>query len=123
MSSLAEKAAAFAEARGAMVTVERSGEEEGAGYNPLTGEWADAAGNSWSSPAFPADPGADDEFREDSLTLVDPVSVAIPNDPRVTFAPAPGMKMTWMGKPATIRKIKDRALDGAILSWRVLGSS
>lgn len=123
MSTLAEKAAAFAGARGALLTVERSGEEAGAGYNALTGEWVDNAGTSWSSPAFPADPGSDDEFREASLTLVDPVSVALPNDPRVTFPPAPGMKMTYMGKPATIRKIKDRSLDGAVLSWRILGSA
>lgn len=121
MSTLAEKAAAFAAARGAMLTVERSGEEGGSGYDSSNDTWTDNAGASWTSPAFPADPGADDEFRADSLTLVDPVSVALPNDPRVTFPPAPGMRMVWMGQPATIRKIKDRTLDGAVLSWRILG--
>lgn len=123
MTTLAEKATAFAAARGASLTVARSGEEIGEGYDPLTGEWTDNAGASWSSPAFPADPAEDDEFREASLTLKDPVSVALPNAPAVTFAPVAGMAMTWMGKPYTISKVRERVLDGAVLSWRILGGA
>lgn len=124
MVTLAERTAEFTEAHGAPATFTRGGGGTVSTYDPVTNEWSDgdAGGESWTRKVYEDDP-VDDDFEGGTLILRNPVVLIVPNSAEVTFAPAQGQRIDYLGTRYSVTRARPYLHDGVVQFWRILGGA
>jgi hypothetical protein len=122
MPTLAERTSAFCDEHGEDATFTRAGGGTPATYDPVTNEWpdGDSAGEAWTRTVFEDDP-QDDDFEGGTLIVRNPVVLLVPNSAAVTFPPAQGHRIDYMGTRYSVTRSRPYVFDGAVQFWRVIG--